>query len=127
MIGDINTFFSINTFESEGNLIPKFKIRLDADHIIFKGHFPGQPVLPGVMILKIITACVSLYQRKSLLISKVTQCKFLNFIDPVINPELFLDIEIYGSGSTVDVKAVLKSEEIVFSKVSISVTEQLKA
>ncbi|MGB4906307.1 MAG: hypothetical protein WBO91_15225, partial [Saprospiraceae bacterium] len=105
----------------------KFKIRLDADHPIFKGHFPGQPVLPGVMILKIITSCVSLSQKKNLLISKVKQCKFLNFVDPIINPELFLDIEIYGTDSPLDVKAVLRSNEVVFSKVSISLTEQLKA
>ncbi|MBK6373774.1 MAG: 3-hydroxyacyl-ACP dehydratase [Saprospiraceae bacterium] len=126
-MGDINTFFSIETIETEGDLLPKFKIRLDADHPIFKGHFPGQPVLPGVMILKIITSCVSLYQKRNLLISKVKQCKFLNFVDPIINPELFLDIEIYGTDSPLDVKAVLRSEEVVFSKVSISLTEQLKA
>lgn len=126
-MGDINTFFSIETIETEGDLLPKFKIRLDADHPIFKGHFPGQPVLPGVMILKIITSCVSLYQKRNLLISKVKQCKFLNFVDPIINPELFLDIEIYGTDSPLDVKAVLRSNEVVFSKVSISLTEQLKA
>jgi 3-hydroxyacyl-[acyl-carrier-protein] dehydratase len=126
-MGDINTFFSIETIETEGDLLPKFKIRLDADHPIFKGHFPGQPVLPGVMILKIITSCVSLSQKKNLLISKVKQCKFLNFVDPIINPELFLDIEIYGTDSPLDVKAVLRSNEVVFSKVSISLTEQLKA
>ncbi|MBK9551117.1 MAG: 3-hydroxyacyl-ACP dehydratase [Saprospiraceae bacterium] len=126
-MGDINTFFSIHTIEREGDLLPGFKIRLDADHPIFKGHFPGQPVLPGVMILKIITSCVSLYQKRNLLISKVKQCKFLNFVDPIINPELFLDIEIYGTDSPLDVKAVLRSEEVVFSKVSISLTEQLKA
>ena len=126
-MGDINTFFSIETIETEGDLLPKFKIRLDADHPIFKGHFPGQPVLPGVMILKIITSCVSLSQKKNLLISKVKQCKFLNFVDPIINPELFLDIEIYGTDSPLDVKAVLRSDEVVFSKVSISLTEQLKA
>jgi hypothetical protein len=40
-MGDINTFFSIETIETEGDLLPKFKIRLDADHPIFKGHFPG--------------------------------------------------------------------------------------
>ena len=126
-MGDINTFFSIETIETEGDLLPKFKIRLDADHPIFKGHFPGQPVLPGVLILKIITSCVSLYQKRNLLISKVKQCKFLNFVDPIINPELFLDIEIYGTDSPLDVKAVLRSNEVVFSKVSISLTEQLKA
>jgi 3-hydroxyacyl-[acyl-carrier-protein] dehydratase len=126
-MGDINTFFSIHTIEREGDLLPGFKIRLDSDHPIFKGHFPGQPVLPGVMILKIITSCVSLYQKRNLLISKVKQCKFLNFVDPIINPELFLDIEIYGTDSPLDVKAVLRSEEVVFSKVSISLTEQLKA
>jgi len=126
-MGDINTFFSIHTIEREGDLIPRFKIRLDSDHSIFKGHFPAQPVLPGVMILKIITSCVSLYQKRKLMISKVKQCKFLNFVDPIVNPELFLDIEIYGTDSPLDVKAVLRSEDVVFSKVSISLTEQLKA
>ena len=31
-----------------------FKVILNPDHLIYKAHFPGQPVTPGVCILQII-------------------------------------------------------------------------
>ncbi|MCE1229699.1 MAG: thioester dehydrase [Firmicutes bacterium] len=27
----------------------RFDLRLDADHLAFEGHFPGNPILPGVI------------------------------------------------------------------------------
>lgn len=35
-----------------------FRVRLDAAHPIYAGHFPGNPVLPGVCTLQIVRECL---------------------------------------------------------------------
>ena len=31
-----------------------FRVRLDASHPVYRGHFPGHPVLPGVCTLQLV-------------------------------------------------------------------------
>ena len=31
-----------------------FRVRLDASHQVFRGHFPGHPMLPGVCTLQLV-------------------------------------------------------------------------
>ncbi len=56
------------------------------DHAIFKGHFPGQPVLPGVCMMEMIAEISGEYLQKSFRISGVPLIKFLRMIDPDKEP-----------------------------------------
>jgi 3-hydroxyacyl-[acyl-carrier-protein] dehydratase len=94
-------------------------IKIDSFHRLFEGHFPGQPVLPGVMILKMIVDCTSVHLGRKLNLKKATQCKFLNFVDPRLNPDLVLQLNIYEDQDGVDVKAVLKHDTLTFTKASL--------
>lgn len=96
-----------------------FEIKVDHTHRLFAGHFPGQPVLPGVMILKLIVDCASVHLGKKLNLKKAAQCKFLNFVDPRLNPDLILQLNIYEDQDGVDVKAVLKHDAVTFTKASL--------
>ena len=60
-----------------------FNIILNPDHLIFKAHFPGQPVTPGVCILQMIQEVLSEQYGMPLFISKVKNAKFINMISPV--------------------------------------------
>ncbi|MCQ2067867.1 MAG: beta-hydroxyacyl-ACP dehydratase [Bacteroidaceae bacterium] len=56
---------------------------LNPDHLIYKAHFPGQPVTPGVCILQMIQELLSEQYGTPLFISKVKNAKFINMISPV--------------------------------------------
>ena len=71
-----------------------FHIRLNPNHFIYKGHFPGQPVLPGVCTLQIIKECAQQLVNKNLQYKRIILCKFLRFIDPVQNPEITLTVSL---------------------------------
>lgn len=47
-------------------------------HTIFKGHFPGAPVLPGIAMLQIIRECVesSFAETITFDYKEIKQCKF---------------------------------------------------
>ncbi len=49
---------------------------------VYKGHFPGEPVTPGVCSLEIMVECASLSAGKELAISKVADCRFLKIVSP---------------------------------------------
>ena len=60
-----------------------FNIMLNPDHLIYKAHFPGQPVTPGVCILQMIQEILSEQEGMPLFISKIKNVKFINLISPL--------------------------------------------
>lgn len=64
--------------ESQQNLTANFSI--DFKNSLFKGHFPGQPVLPGVIELEIIEESLKKGLKKNILLKNIEQVKFLKTI-----------------------------------------------
>lgn len=60
-----------------------FNIILNPDHLIYKAHFPGQPVTPGVCILQMIQEILSEQEGMPLFIRKIKNVKFTNVISPL--------------------------------------------
>ncbi|MCQ2203035.1 MAG: hypothetical protein MJZ15_01185 [Bacteroidales bacterium] len=52
----MNTLFTIDskTLTDSG---ATFTVSIDGNHRVFEGHFPGNPVLPGVMSMLIVRKC----------------------------------------------------------------------
>ena len=65
----------------EGNVITHI-IELNPNHSIYNGHFPGQPVLPGVYSLQIVKECLQDAINKEVAFSSIKECKFLSPIIP---------------------------------------------
>lgn len=60
-----------------------FNVILNPDHLIYKAHFPGQPVTPGVCILQMIQELLSVWMGIPLYIKKIKNAKFTNMISPL--------------------------------------------
>ena len=60
-----------------------FNIILNPDHLIYKAHFPGQPVTPGVCILQILQELLSIEIGKQLFIKDIKNAKFISMMSPV--------------------------------------------
>lgn len=67
-----------------------FELLLNADHPIYKGHFPNQPVMPGVCMLQLVTELTSKALGQSLQLKKASQAKFLVPIVPQQFPQIKL-------------------------------------
>lgn len=59
-----------------------FNIRLDAEHFIYKAHFPGEPITPGVCIMQIALELMEEAAEKKLEVKCVKNVKFLRIITP---------------------------------------------
>lgn len=89
MIDNFYTVVSHN--EADGR--HTFGIGLNAGHAIFGGHFPGNPVVPGVCTLIIIRQCVESIAGRALRMASMSQCKFVKAIVPADSP-LQLTVEL---------------------------------
>jgi 3-hydroxyacyl-[acyl-carrier-protein] dehydratase len=87
----LNNLYTIQTLTESDNQIQVI-VNLRPDHAIFKGHFPGQPVLPGVCMMEMISEIMSEYLHKPLRISAGPLIKFLRMIDPQKSPVINLEI-----------------------------------
>jgi 3-hydroxyacyl-[acyl-carrier-protein] dehydratase len=101
---------------SNGNL--KATVRLNEDHEIFKGHFPGNPIMPGVCMIQIIKELTEETVDKSLFLSVSSNIKFMAIINPEVNPVLVLDLQITEEGEEVKVKNVTTFDDTEALKLS---------
>ncbi|MEL7160095.1 MAG: hypothetical protein AAFN92_05000 [Bacteroidota bacterium] len=73
----------------------KFSLRLRADHPIYRGHFPDNPITPGVCSLEIIREIVAMHFSGVLGPStEVESIKFLGFLNPLRTPEVNVELRI---------------------------------
>ena len=90
----------------------ELNIALNPQHDIFKGHFPNNPVTPGVCMLQIFKETVERHLQKELMISECSNVKFMALINPEIHPNLKLDLHIVpNENETYKVKASAQFEE----------------
>lgn len=88
----LNDLYTIQSLTETQNGI-QATVQLRADHAIFKGHFPGQPVLPGVCMMEMIAEITGKYLEKEFRIYGGPLIKFLHMIDPLHHPLISLEIK----------------------------------
>ncbi len=77
----VNDFYTVLSIEAEYQQI-QATINLNPDHQLYLGHFPEQPVVPGVMQLQILKEILEEQMQQKLQVYNISQVKFLNMIIP---------------------------------------------
>ncbi|GGH07712.1 3-hydroxyacyl-ACP dehydratase [Sphingobacterium alkalisoli] len=96
----LQDFYILRSLEQIDDQRYIVKITLNKDHDIFKGHFPDNPVTPGVCMIQIIKELTEGIVEKPLFMHKASNVKFMALINPEINPDLKLELDISGSGES---------------------------
>lgn len=74
-------------------------IRLLADCDVYRGHFPGDPVCPGVCNIETIKECAAMVIGRPLRIVTIKQCRLTAIATPTVCPELDIDIVATPDGT----------------------------
>ena len=90
-------FYKINRIEAlesnsyivEATLVPK--------HQIYEGHFPAQPVVPGVCTLTIIRECLGKILSREVSFRTIKECKYLSALIPENEVGIAITISITDS------------------------------
>jgi 3-hydroxyacyl-[acyl-carrier-protein] dehydratase len=86
-----DALFKITKLEHNGNVITA-TLDINKDCDIFKGHFPGHPVVPGACMLQIVKEVLEVALDASLRLKKAEHLKFICMIDPGNTTVVALDI-----------------------------------
>ena len=108
----LNSFFEIRQVEENGNMV-RFTVSIYSGHEIFKGHFPQQPVVPGVFALQIIKECLEYAHKRKYRYYELMNCKFSNPIFPEQAGDILIECECEIAGSFL-LKATVRSEDTVY-------------
>ncbi len=112
----LNDFFTINeTVNSQTEIWAE--LRINARHKIFEGHFPNQPVVPGVCMMQMIKEILEQVIGKKTNLVQAADMKFLAVINPIENNLIHASIK-YARDETavVNVVASLFKDELVHFK-----------
>ncbi len=113
----IEGLYTVAEFHHEEQEV-KAIVQLNKDHEIFKGHFPGNPVMPGVCMLQIIKELTEQALGRSLLLTVASNIKFMAIINPDLNPTISLQISITEEGDIVKIKNSSSFDETIALKLS---------
>ncbi len=80
-------------------------ITLNPAHEIFKGHFPTQPILPGVCLLEMLKDAVEVSTGTRRKIVTGSNIKYLKVVDPGVDPDLKMQIELRVDNDLLSVTA----------------------
>jgi 3-hydroxyacyl-[acyl-carrier-protein] dehydratase len=107
----MSDFYTVHELQSSNDRLSCL-IVFNQTHRIFEGHFPQQPVVPGVCTIQIVKELLEQQLDRKLILRSASQVKFLQLITPDIVPEV--SISWKQTGETYSVNAVLKKDKDLF-------------
>ena len=93
-----NTLYNIDMMPQDVAALT-FVVGLNADHEIYRAHFPGQPVTPGVILLEMARELIQVALHCKCEIVAVKNVKFLDIVSPIDNRQVQF---CYSRMATVD-------------------------
>lgn len=93
----IPDFYTIVSFVSMGERV-EAQIHLHAHHPIFDGHFPNNPVTPGVCMIQIFKELAEKAIGNPLNIQNCKNVKFTALINPFTHPDLQITLSLVSNG-----------------------------
>ncbi len=91
LLKDFYTLTELDTSDKE-NL--KAIIDLNKNHEIYKGHFPGNPIVPGVCLTQLIKEVMEASEQKELSLVYADNIKFMAIVNPEVNSRLQIDLKV---------------------------------
>jgi 3-hydroxyacyl-[acyl-carrier-protein] dehydratase len=98
--------------EGSGEIL-NASVMIVRDHPVFDGHFPGNPILPGVCTLQIAGELLSKYLDQKLMLIKSDNIKFMSLVIPDEDTILNFEISLGNKEENIlSVKCTVTSNEV---------------
>lgn len=81
----LGNFFSIKESLATENNSHQLQVELNPEHPIFSGHFPDNPIVPGVCLTQMVKEIVEISVSKKLNLLRADSIKFTAIVNPKIN------------------------------------------
>ncbi|MBK1895076.1 3-hydroxyacyl-ACP dehydratase [Chryseobacterium paridis] len=120
----LTDFYNLQSHDKGENGSFVAHIKLNKDHEIFRGHFPGNPVTPGVCMMQIVKELTEEFTGSKLFLKTASNVKFMAIINPFETPDLTVQLDISESEEEVKVKNTTLFGETIALKMSVHYKRQ---
>lgn len=122
-------FFTLEAGEKNGNSAT-YRCRLHPEAPVFKAHFPGFPVLPGVLTLKMVVDAINasqFFSTQTLTVQSISNAKYLAVVNPQETQEVEISVALKAEKNADEpavfqFKATVQNGETRFATFSFSCT-----
>lgn len=122
-------FFTLESGEKNGNSAT-YHCRLHPEASVFKAHFPGFPVLPGVLTLKMVVDAINasqFFSTQTLTMQSIGNAKYLAVVNPQETQEVEISVALKAEKNADEpavfqFKATVQNSETRFATFSFSCT-----
>lgn len=122
-------FFTLEAGEKNGNSAT-YRCRLHPKAPVFKAHFPGFPVLPGVLTLKMVVDAINasqFFSTQTLTVQSIGNAKYLAVVNPQETQEVEISVALKAEKNADEpavfqFKATVQNGETRFATFSFSCT-----
>ena len=101
-----------------------FDIEINPDCKVFQGHFPGEPICPGVCNIQMLKECAEKALGKKMVLSGIKQCKLTTLMKPDTDRKAAVKLSFEDEDEPVRFTAELYNENKTFIKMKGELTEQ---
>lgn len=113
----LNTLYTYEHLEGEALASLKFKVNIKANHEIFQGHFPDNPITPGVCQMQIVKEILGDHLGQSLFFNSIFDMKFISMWVPNESEAVFVDISAENFEKGYKIKASIYTDTCVYFKI----------
>lgn len=114
--GNDDLFIADSLTHTDG--VIKTELSINPGSSIFKGHFPGQPVVPGACMLQLVKDVLESALRYSVQLKKADSLKFIGMIDPLVAASVQLEMNYKIDEEIINITAKLSDGDRVCFKMS---------
>lgn len=101
-----NNYYELISIHSNGlNSVSHIALRPDCN--IYHGHFPHDPICPGVFNIQTIKECAERLVNKKLRISCIRQCRLTAVATPATCPEMDVTVSLQSTEAGYNITATI--------------------
>jgi 3-hydroxyacyl-[acyl-carrier-protein] dehydratase len=111
------SFYTVEKTESFEDTC-RILVVLNPSHEIYKAHFPGNPITPGVCLLQMALELLNARFERNLRLIEAKSIKYLKVINPLENPKIEFIIQFKTENDLIFADINIVVGETAFTKVN---------
>jgi 3-hydroxyacyl-[acyl-carrier-protein] dehydratase len=117
MASSLEGFYSVTASRND-SAVAELEVRIHAEHAVYFGHFPGQPVAPGAALTQMVVDEAQRLLVTDRPFSGARQVKFLSVLNPHITDTIMLRYSFSGTADAPQFACTGTYGETVFFKIN---------
>ena len=120
-----NKFYRILSIDKQSDNQATYHVAILPDCNVYEGHFPGDPVCPGVCNIETIKECASDLVGRPLRISTIKQCRLTAVATPTVCPEVEVMVKVSVNDDAYAVLATIADDKQTYMEFKGQLTSNL--